>query len=46
MRTPNDTSRDAATTFLDRHPEDDASVSICPAPAATGPISASMSYCS
>jgi dienelactone hydrolase len=45
VRTPNDTIRDAATTFLDRYLDDDESASICPAPAATGPISASMAYC-
>lgn len=45
VRTPNATIRDTATTFLDRYLDDDASVSICPAPAATGPISVSMSYC-
>ena len=45
VRTPNATIRDTATTFLDRYLDDDESVSICPAPAATGPISASMSYC-
>lgn len=44
-RTPNDTIRTAVTTFLDRYLNDDESVSICPAPAATGPISASMAYC-
>ncbi|MBM7412642.1 dienelactone hydrolase [Clavibacter michiganensis] len=45
VRTPNATIRDAATTFLARYLDGDESVSICPAPAATGPISASMSYC-
>lgn len=46
-RTPNDTIRDAVITFLDRYLDDDdsATARICPAPAATGPISASMSYC-
>jgi dienelactone hydrolase len=46
-RTPNDTIRDAVTTFLDRYLDDDESAAarICPAPAATGPISASTSYC-
>lgn len=45
VRTPDDTIRDAATTFLDRYLDGDASVSICPAPAATGPISESAAYC-
>ncbi|MFT2690181.1 acetylxylan esterase [Clavibacter zhangzhiyongii] len=46
-RTPNDTIRDAVTAFLDRYLNDDRSAAarICPAPAATGPISASLSYC-
>ncbi|AWF99568.1 lipase [Clavibacter michiganensis subsp. insidiosus] len=45
VRTPNDTIRHATTTFLARYLDGDDSVSICPAPAATGPISASMAYC-
>ncbi|OUE30647.1 Lipase 1 [Clavibacter michiganensis] len=45
VRTPNDTIRDAATTFLARYLDGDTSVSVCPAPAATGPISESAAYC-
>ncbi|WP_434156665.1 alpha/beta hydrolase [Clavibacter nebraskensis] len=46
-RIPNDTIRSTVTTFLDRYLNDDESAAarICPAPAATGPISASLSHC-
>jgi dienelactone hydrolase len=46
QRTPNDTIRDAVTAFLDRYLDGDESATarICPASAATSPISESMSY--
>jgi dienelactone hydrolase len=47
QKTPDDTIRDAVTTFLDRYLDGDESAAsrICPPPAATGPISESLSYC-